>query len=195
MNERPEATAKGTGIRSSCEFIAQRYGSETLAKILSELPEDLRGIWPNLRSSGWYPARFHGAVWTALARDVIGPDRAELTRHFQELGRHVAEDHLSSVYSVLIALAWPDTLISLTPRLWATYFEGVAVEVERDLSAKRGSVVVSGLSEVAFLGPVSVGWLTCAYEKTGARTIEVVEETWMEGQEASDRLVFKVSWG
>jgi hypothetical protein len=194
MSEGAEITTKGTGIRSSLEYIAERYGVEALSSIISGLPEELRDVLPNLRSSGWYPARFHGEVWTALARDFIGPDRGEQARHFHALGRHVAGDHLSSVYSVLISLAWPDTLLSLTPRLWSTYFDGVRVEVQRDPEARRGAVTVSGLGDVAFLAPVSEGWLTRAYEMTGARMVEVVEESWLSGLDASDRLVFDVRW-
>jgi hypothetical protein len=195
MADPPEVTAKGTGIRSSCEFIAQRYGTATLASIVSTLPADLRNVWPNPLSSVWYPARFYGALWTSLARDVVGADRGEQSRVFHELGRYVADDNLSTVYRVLISIAWPDTLLGMTPSLWATYFDGVQVEVERDPGVKGGRVIVAGLADVPYIGPVAAGWLTLAYEKAGARVVEVVEKNWMEGREASDRLVFEVQWG
>lgn len=192
---RPEVMAKGTGIRSSCDFIAARFGDETLAKIVGGLPADLREIWPELLSSVWYPARFHGALWSALAEEVIGPSQEARSRVFRELGRHVAEDNLSTVYRVLISLAWPDTLISMLPRLWRMYFDHVQVEVKRERGAKHGQVTVSGLGEVPYLSPVACGWLELAYAKVGARDFEVVELEWQEGHIASDRMVFLLSWG
>jgi hypothetical protein len=189
-----EVRAKGTGIRSSCDFISQRHGAATLSAIVARLPEDLREIWPNPLHSAWYPARFHGAVWTGLAREV-GGDHAALTSLFQELGRYIADDNLSNVYRAMLASESPDTLLGITPRLWYTYFDGIRVVAEREAGMPRGTMTVEGLVEVAYMAPVSMGWLTRAFERAGARTIEILERNWMEGREASDRLVFDVRWG
>src|SRR5690606_34590838 len=99
-----------------------------------------------------------------------------------------------TVYRAMISRAWPDTLLGMTPGFWQTYFDAVGVEVERDGHERRGRIIVSGLGGIAFMAPVAEGWLTRAYEWVGTREIEVIEQSWREGRDASDRLVFSVRW-
>lgn len=186
--------AKGAGTKSWAEFIDRRFGAGTMNDLVATLPSTLRTIWPDVLPSAWYPARFTGLVWAALVERHGGRDRAATERMLVELGRYVAEDNLSNVYRFLLSVMSPDRLLAMMPRLWGTYFDDIKVVTREIEPGRLGEVRVFGLGDVAYLGPVACGWLAFAYERAGARGVEVWEEGYRAGRTSGDPLVFMIRW-
>lgn len=183
---------KGTGIKSWSTYIETKYGAGTMSKLLADLPPELRGIYPNVLTSEWYPVEFAGFAFTAMAKTLV-PDPREQTKFFDEIGRVIAQDNLNSIYRFVLSMMSPDRVLGMTPRLWTTYFEGVEVTVTPGEN-RSGKVVVQGLEGLPYIGPVACGWLTLAYELCGAKVATVTEENWLAGRASSNRLVFDHRW-
>jgi len=188
-----DVRTKGTGLLSWTRFIDERYGAGTMNKILADAPPELRGIYPNILPSGWYPIEFGGFVYEGLVRLKVGGDRREQAKVFDEIGRRVAEDNLNTVYKFILSMLSPDRVLGMTPKLWTTYFQGIDIKVTPGTD-KSGTVVVEGLAPFTYIAPVACGWLTLAYELCGAKIATVTEDNWSAGRAASNKLVFHHRW-
>lgn len=185
---------KGTALSSTVAFIQKRWGAAVWQAVLADTPEALRVDLQKPLSFGWYQASLLDALFTGIAKHACGGVTEQYDRTFREVGAYIAEDNLGTVYKMVLAMAKPDHLFGLLPRLWTTYFDNIAVALNRPVAtAKKGSCIVSGLP-VSFVAPAACGWIVFAYRKVGCPDAVVSERGFALGKAKGDPLNFDVGW-
>lgn len=122
-----EPQAKGIILRSSLESLRELCGAEPLAQIVQRLPPGPRDA---LRAEvvftgNWYPLAWHRTLLaTALEVTGLGP---KLLRNLASA--NIRKD-LTTVYRIFLAVAAPDYVLSRSARVYSTYFDTGAMEVE-----------------------------------------------------------------
>jgi len=116
-----EVRCKGVMFRSTLSALERLRGQDavdrSLAMLSPEVGQALRT--GGVAATGWYPVAWlrelHGATQRACG---AGPQLA------RAIGHEAAGADLRGVYRFLASLVSPETLISMTPRLWNTYWDG-----------------------------------------------------------------------
>ena len=196
MNMGPTVSVKGTGLVSSGHWIEQTYGPEVWQEILRSLSPEARSVFENALITNWYPVELLDETWTAF-HDRCHPSNGRFQEVMMKQGVFIAQENLSTIYDLLLMFVrTPQQLLKIMPRLWKTYFQGVAVEVE-PLSSKQqqGRFRANGLKRLHHISPVACGWIEFAFMKIGVEEVQIAEETYLSGKTASDELAFQVSWG
>ena len=188
------STIKGTAVKPNLEWMRQTYGEAVWDEILARLTDEERSQVAFISGANSYPVTLLSAVNTAFVDVVCHGNRTAAGEAFRKLGRHIAEDNLSGIYSIFIRFASPEKVLGKIPSIVSTMYTGVTADHE-DSPDGHGSIVhIRGLGELTYAGPRLCGWAEAALEKVGARGVRVAEKSWDAGLIASDELTLVLSW-
>lgn len=186
----PEVFFKGAGVVSAKAWIHRELGAATWAACLAAMPPSIATVYEQPLAFNWLPGEGLDAMFRTVAEQ--SGDRAKQDATLRAMGRYVAEDNLSTVYKMVLAVAKADHVFGLLPRLWLTYFKNIEVALMRG-SGKSGTCIVHH-APISFLGPAASGWIEFAYSKVGCADARVTEEAFESGKVKSDQLRFLVRW-
>lgn len=119
-------------FRSTVNALASLRGQEAADRALALLSPELGQAMRSggVAASGWYPVAWlrelHGAAQRACG---AGPQLA------RAIGYEAAGADFRGVYRLLASLLSPETLLSLAPRVWRTYWDGGQTKL---LEARKG---------------------------------------------------------
>lgn len=187
-------SCKGSAPASTRVYIVKEYGLPVWEKVLREVSPEHREAMDKPLAFAWYPIEAFDQLFAGLFRHCCNEDPHRADRFFREVGRYIAEDNLNTIYKVVLALAQPDHILPLLPRLWANYFSGIEVKVERpDPTVRKGTCTVRHLP-FRFVGPTASGWIELAFRKVGCPNARVTERRFLKGDLVADPFVFDVHW-
>jgi len=116
-----EIRCKGVMFRSTVNALAKLRGQDAADRAQALLSPEMREAMRSggVVATGWYPIAWlrdlHGAAQRACG---AGPQLA------RAIGYEAAGADFRGVYRFLASLLSPETLISLTPRVWSSYWDG-----------------------------------------------------------------------
>lgn len=180
---------KGSAIRAILAFVTKNYGETIAMQQLEHIPG------PAVReflSSSWYPSQVAATLIENFLRTtrIKGSERDATLR---ALGDHVAREHLESTYRFLFSVMTPEKLLDMAPRIWATYFSGVTVQIRSQNEDFGGRLEISGLDGCRTIGAVASGWLSYAYTRCGAEVAEV-SEVRSRGDDTASPITLSLHW-
>lgn len=121
-----EPNVKGVAFRSVLAALEALRGSEAVQKALDAMPGDvgnrLRG--GTIVASGWYPISWYRAMFQGITRG-LGEGR-DLVR---AIGTQCSDQDLRGVYRYILRVLSPQTVFSVSPRLFNNYYDTGAIEI------------------------------------------------------------------
>ncbi len=85
-----EARVKGTGLRSSIDWISDNYGEDTWQKILSLLSAEEQGKAKNVVAPLMYPVALADKIWRGFVDNCCPKDHKAREEAFRKMGRYIA---------------------------------------------------------------------------------------------------------
>lgn len=114
-----EPRVKGVAFRSVYVSLGKLRGEEAQRAALEAVSEELRHgfTYRSIVPGGWYPI----ALYRELFRGIRASS-GESKELVYEIGRQCTRDDMSGIYSVIAKLISPQTLWSLTQRVFSSYY-------------------------------------------------------------------------
>ncbi len=187
-------TLKGTAVKPNLEWMQKTYGESVWQQILDRLTPEQREQIAFVSGTQSYPVSLLSSVNSAFVEVACHGDRRAAGEAFRALGRYVAEDNLSGIYSLFVRFASPDKVLGKIPSIVSTMYTGVTADYTQSPDGRGALVHIRGLGELTYAGPRLCGWAEAALEKVGARNIRVAEKSWDQGLIASDELTLVLGW-
>ncbi len=159
---------KGTAVQSSLRYVGERFGQETLARIVGRLERpDREVLGQAILPSSWYPmsAFLH---FMQEARRELGPKDPELLR---QMGRASCDYGMTTVYRVFFKLGSPEFVIGRASGVFSSYYDTGSVRI-----VERGpGLAIVELADFDGAGPEFCerlhGWMERILELAGARNV------------------------
>lgn len=111
---------KGTSVLATKNFVADKFGQESLGKWIENLPEPSRQILGStILSNNWYPFQEAFVIPTRKICDMFfqGSERGA-----RELGRFSAERSLTGIYRAFAKVASVGFIVKRTANIFKTYY-------------------------------------------------------------------------
>ncbi|NLY95566.1 MAG: hypothetical protein GXY23_16270 [Myxococcales bacterium] len=126
-NDASGPKVKGVAFRSVLTVAEEILGGETVERVYATLPEDAREtLRYKVLHTGWYPIELYRALWAALL-EVTGRGD-DLVK---EIGAASVRRDMTGVYRMVFRVFSPETMFSITARLYSQYYDTGTVEVLR----------------------------------------------------------------
>lgn len=124
MADQPKV--KGVAFRSVYASLGKLRGKAAQQAMLRAVGEELRNgfAYGAIVPGGWYPIAWYKELMRAI-RSSTGESRALV----HEIGRQCTRDDMSGIYSMLAKLVSPQSLFSLSQRVFSNYYSVGKVEV------------------------------------------------------------------
>lgn len=167
---------KGAAILPRFHYLAEKAPG-SLDAVVEHLPEPFRGqVVQGLFPDVWYPLEHFAALNRAIDRELGDGDGAL----FVDLGRHSAQQTLSTIYGTFYERGNPMYLFEHAQQVWNQYYSSGRVEIEPDDDPAAGRLGVR-LSILDFATPrrsvcgTVLGWMERAIEFAGGLDVKVHE--------------------
>jgi hypothetical protein len=121
-----DARVKGVAFRSVYASLGVLRGEQAQQAVLTAASEELKNgfTYGAIVASGWYPIALYKELFA-----VIRSTTREGKDLVHEIGRQCTRNDMSGVYSFLAKLISPQTLFSLSQRVFSNYYSLGNVEV------------------------------------------------------------------
>jgi predicted hydrocarbon binding protein len=163
--------AKGTIYLSVAKFAVERFGEESVERVLGEMTEADRLALSDVLAVGWYPLEPVIEFHRALDRLYGAGDLALV----YEVGKYSAEWQLNAFHKFVLQFASPHWMVSKAGQLWNRYHKTGTWEVEQPADQRVvGRLRGFDVSDPCFCMRER-GWFTRAVELTGGRDVHVEE--------------------
>lgn len=162
---------KGTALSSTVRYIKEKFGDESVEKIIAGLGEsDKAAIRSGVLVSSWYPFSLLVAIMRAAKKEYGGqaPDL------YRDIGRASADYSLSTVYKIFFKVGSPQFIIGRAATVYSNFYTSGEMKV---LESGKGfaNVQITDFPEPCEEYCLRVwGWMERMLELTGARNIKAV---------------------
>ena len=157
---------KGATIRETVTQIKTRAGDQAFQKVLGLLDEPTRKIFEGeIFSSSWYPLDNFVRFLEVEIR-VLANGREEVITRGAEA---VNERQLQGMYKAFVKEGSPEYVIERIAAVHATYFQGVAVDVQLPESRKALIKYTGFEKQHRIMGFAIIGFFNKALELSGAK--------------------------
>jgi hypothetical protein len=125
---------KGLAFRSVMRSLEHLRGQETTNAVIDSLPRELReGLrYGTIIASGWYPIDWYRTVLASIVTTTGDGERV-----VKAIGRESTRLDLTGVYKLVYKLLSPETLLTLTSRMFSNYYDTGKLEAQ---DARKGHV-------------------------------------------------------
>ena len=125
---------KGVTLRSAMRALEHLRGKALCEAATKAMPGEVGDAlrYGTILASRWYPISFYRDLHSGIVSATNEGDRI-----IRELEREAARGDMTGVYSIAFKLLSPQTLISLSSRLFSTYYDTGSVQA---LDARKGYV-------------------------------------------------------
>lgn len=189
------ATVKNTVVQAAYEYIRATYGETQWTKVLEQLSEEDRGLAENADKAGSFPVATDGRVLSAFVDVQFTGNRSVAEAELRKGGISQADAMLDGMFSVFARFVSPQQAFNRGGSIiTSVYSSEVTSKTELADDGKGGELHIMGMGESSYVSPWQCGWIERALERFGGSNAKVTERTWDSGQNASDHLIYDVSW-
>jgi hypothetical protein len=187
-------TVKGTVVKAGHDYLKTAYGDAVWERVLERLTAEERRLVAHAGKSLQFPVAVDGRVFAAVVDIRFAGNRALAEHGLRRGGSAQADDMLDGVFSVFARYVSPAQAYSRAGQILTSVYSGVTHATEPRPDGVGGVLRIQGLGESHFVAPWQCGWMERALERVGARETHVTERTWAAGRDASDELVYDITW-
>jgi len=161
---------KGTSVQETLSQIKRRAGDDALKKIFALLDTDARKTFESeIFASSWYPLD-HFARFLEVEIKVLANGNEEMITRGSEA---ITERQLRGIYKAFVKLGSPEFVIKRVAAVHATYFQGVAIEVELPAHGIAKVIYTGFETQHRIMGFGIIGFFRKALEISGAKDVSV----------------------
>jgi|LNFM01.1.fsa_nt_gb hypothetical protein len=185
---------RGVGLRGIIGYIRNQEGAAFADSLIAKIPAPLRPGPSGFLAASSYDLSICDVFLRGYVEQLQRTGRGEsVDALVRQVGVHVAEDNLNSVFKMVLALVKPTTYIEKLPTLWSLYLPDV--DARATLTGPNDAICsVSGL-EAGYLPLAAAGWLEFGLVKVGARQpLWCKEDGWEQGREYSPNAMYRLHW-
>lgn len=185
---------RGYSIRKQAEFIhGNAFDSATREKILSALPDHLRGDLSHLDAAGWYPRQDSALLLRAIA-SVTNTD-ADARSLLVRCGEVIADESMNTFLKLVMKLMNPVRFANKLPSLWERDMKGGYFRVDVSRAAeKRIGFVLADVQDYDHIGPLTEGWLRVAMKALGETGVEIDLGGWSLATPGPREVSYDMRW-
>lgn len=188
------ATVKGSVVTAAYDYLRATYGDEAWKRTLLRLSHDDQDAVKAAARTLQYPVAVDGRVLAAFVAEQFEGDRMLAERELRRGGASQADVMLRGVFSVFARLASPKAAFSRAGSIITSVYTEVSSDTEARADGSGGLIRLRGLGESTFVAPWQCGWMERALIHFGSSSPRVVERSWQAGRDASDELVYEVTF-
>ncbi len=166
---------KAVNLRSSIQFITEKFGKDGLDVVANTLSEEDKSIIndPNLLVSRWIPLDLWVRFFEAIIRELNHGDESIMF----EAAKYNANKELNSIYKVFIKMASPEFIVKSSGIIAKTYLKSDDKKIEvkpTQIDKNKFNVSLRGLEVGHRLFELGiVGWVKTALELSGAKNVKI----------------------
>lgn len=188
------ATVKGSVVTAAYDYLRAAYGDEVWKRTLCRLSPDDQDLVKASARTLLYPVATDGRVLAAFVAEQFEGNRMIAERELRRGGASQADVMLRGVFSVFARLASPKAAFSRAGSIITSVYTEVTSDTEPRADDTGGIIRIRGLGESSFVAPWQCGWMERALVHFGSTSPRVIEQHWQAGREASDELVYEVTF-
>ena len=164
---------KAINLRSSKEFIREKFGEDGLKKVIDSLSGEDRNIVNTALPSSWIPQDIWIRFYETVVRELAAGDESIV----REAGSFTANKELSSIHRLFLKLGNPENIAKKVPVLAETYFSADEHKMEATaskLDENKYLIVVGKFEPRQRLIEIGIlGWLENAFRLSGAKNLRI----------------------
>ncbi|MFH2137764.1 MAG: hypothetical protein ABII88_04585 [Candidatus Omnitrophota bacterium] len=167
---------KAVNIVSSKEFIKEKFGKESLQKVIEALSEKDRQIIDPPELYGYELIDLDS--WTNFFKEVVAQLSGGDESVIEEAGRHNAIFELKTMYRIFLEFVNPEFSIKMIPTIFSTYFTSDEYKMYATTAKleKNKYLIKAHRFETRFrLMEIGIlGWLKEFFDRSGGKEVNVV---------------------
>uniref|UniRef100_A0A7C4Y446 DUF2378 family protein n=1 Tax=candidate division WOR-3 bacterium TaxID=2052148 RepID=A0A7C4Y446_UNCW3 len=163
-----EQLVKGTGIIPVREYIKEKFGDETLKKILNRMPKEYQEYFENLFDVQWYPLEILSTLYTLITEEIGKGD----PKVCWEVGRYTAEYGLNKIYKFFLRLGSIKLFVNKGHAMYSTYYKGSELKILKYEENYIEIQIIGIKTSDSHLYSIG-GWMEKAGELVGAKNVKV----------------------
>jgi predicted hydrocarbon binding protein len=160
--------AKGTTFIHDEEYVLNKYGPETWARVIAAMGPGDAEVRASIIAVGWYDDGLLARSLTAMEQ-VLGERQPTI---IEDLGRYAAEQDLKRFHRVFLRMANPAFVLEKATELWGRFFDTGAWEIRRVPRGADAKLVGSEMVHEAFCRNLQA-YLQRLFELVGAKGVTV----------------------
>jgi uncharacterized protein (TIGR02265 family) len=183
------AQVKGTAVQSSLRYVRERFGEESVARVLAALPEaDRTALGPGVLPSSWYPMATFLRFMQETERQ-LGAQERDVVR---KMGRASCDYGVTGAYRIFFKVGSPEFIISRAAPAFSSYYDTGELRIVES-GPGRVAAEIAGLEGGApqFCERI-FGWMQRTLERAGAKNLRSAHSTCVHRGDAVCR--FEGSW-
>ncbi|MDZ4168266.1 MAG: hypothetical protein U1E26_01235 [Coriobacteriia bacterium] len=188
------ATVKGSVVTAAYDYLRATYGEEVWKRMLLRLSYEDQDLVKASSRTLAYPVAVDGRVLAAFVAEQFEGNRMLAERELRRGGSSQADTMLHGVFSIFARLASPKAAFSRAGSIITSVYTEVDSETEAHADGTGGIIRIHGLGESSFVAPWQCGWMERALVHFGSSSPRVIERAWQAGRDASDELVYEVTF-
>lgn len=131
---------KGVAALNLADFVKAKFGPDGFARLLAGLPPEQAQRLQAPIATEWFPLALHALTLQKMADLFWAGDATKA----EAVGVDNLQKSVTGVYRVIVRMLDPEFLIRKSARLWTTFVDTGAMEVDR-LADKRLRVRLEGI--------------------------------------------------
>ena len=161
------ARVKGTAVQSSLQYVREKFGDASLARIVAALPEGDRRSLESVLASSWYDVDTFRRFMVETERQLAAQEPDVVRR----MGRFSCDQGITTVYRIFFKLGSPEFIIGRAARVFSSYYDtGELRIVESGPGRAVGELVGFEGGAPQFCERI-FGWMQQTLERAGARNL------------------------
>ena len=162
------AQVKGTAVQSSLRYVRERFGEDSLARVIEALPEtDRKAFGHGVLASSWYGMDAFLRFMQEAERQL----RAQEPDVIRRMGRASCEYGVTGVYKIFFKVGSPEFIISRAARVFSSYYDSGELRIAES-GTKRVVAELAGLEGGATQFCERIyGWMQRTLELAGAKNL------------------------
>jgi uncharacterized protein (TIGR02265 family) len=161
------ARVKGTAVQSSLQYVRERFGDDSLARVVAALPEADRRALEGVLVSSWYDVETFRRFMVEAERQ-LGTQEPDVVRR---MGRFSCDQGITTVYRIFFKLGSPEFIIRRAARVFSSYYDtGELRIVESGPGRAVGELAGFEGGAPQFCERI-FGWMQQTLERAGAKNL------------------------
>jgi len=189
-----EPMIRGYSVQQQLLFLETQYEPEISAKLIDQIPADVRTGLKDLKPADWYPRRYSVSVLRAIA-SRHGDDEKAVHDDLVRCGTYIVTEATNTFLKLLMKILTPTLFAKKIPEFWQRDQKGGHFEVDTS-GAKDGRLVLKLCEVEGFdhIGVIGIGWISYGLRAMGKEDVTVTQSGWSLATPGPSNVSYDVRW-
>ncbi len=166
------ARVKGSAVQSSLLYVRERFGDESLARILAAMPEEDGRSLSGVLVSAWYEVDLFRRFMVETERQL----RSQEPDVVRRMGRFSCDQGITGVYKIFFKLGSPEFIIGRAARVFSSYYDTGELRIVESRPGRAVGELVGFEGGAPQFCERIFGWMQQTLERAGAKRLRAKHE-------------------